>query len=368
MAIRDELKACGGVPLGDGFNQDSFRTHNVIDGVNIANGYCAGVALDWIRRVLQPNNRDGIARSGTTHLDYESPNYGSPAGKTSTVRRMAAAHSGQATAYVSETGRSKLKQRLTALQTEVEQNWGSLGVGVGIPHDVALMLKTVWQIPGDPNSTFSKFNLSLQTAGALRRNEITDLLADLNQMADPQQSAGAAGGRDWTSYASELDTNFRQIRISEARQVTARPFSNLSVVRSSPSTDYASAGAWSATLRTNGLSEGCGTLVSMKPASVLNGHQVAIHQKLPDEFVLFDPNYGSFKCSGASLKNCLQQLFWQPYLNTEGNGNTAKINISGVKVATLDGNLAVYCRRASLNAQPSGAWKAMGYTVFRATG
>ena len=73
MSVRDELRECGGVPLGDGFSQDSFRTHNVIEGANIANGYCAGVALDWIRRVLQPRNRLGVAHTGTTHLDYGRP-------------------------------------------------------------------------------------------------------------------------------------------------------------------------------------------------------------------------------------------------------------------------------------------------------
>ena len=91
MSVRDELKACGGVPLGDGFNQDSFRTHDMIGGVDISNGYCAGVALDWTRRVLQPNNREGIARTGSAHLDYESPSYGTEARKVSTVKRMAAA-------------------------------------------------------------------------------------------------------------------------------------------------------------------------------------------------------------------------------------------------------------------------------------
>jgi hypothetical protein len=206
--------------------------------------------------------------------------------------------------------------------------------------------------------------LAREPAGALSRSKIAELLDDLNQMADPQQAPNAAGGRDWTSYASELDTKFSTIRLSDTRQVTARPFSNLRVVRSNPSTDYASAGAWSGTLKANGLSEGCCTIVSMKPASVLKGHQIAIHQKLPDEFVLFDPNYGSFKCSGTALSHCLQQLFWRPYLYTEGTGNSAKIQISGAMTATFDGNLAVYCRRASLNAQPSGKWKAMGYTVF----
>src|ERR1700730_16842435 len=123
MSVRDELRECGGVPLGDGFSQDNFRTHNVIEGANIANGYCAGVALDWMRRV----------------------------------------------------------------------------------------------------------------------------------------------------YGSMVDG---------------------------------------------------GTLVSMKPTSVSTGHQIAVHQKTAEEFVLFDPNYGSFRCSATALVKCLKQPFWRPYLYHEGNGNS----------------------------------------------
>ena len=365
MSVRDELRECGGVPLGDGFSQDSFRTHNVIEGANIANGYCAGVALDWIRRVLQPRNRLGVERTGSTHLDYASPKYEEThERKVSTVRRMATAYGGSATSYVSETDRSKLKQRLESLKEGAEVNYTGYGLGVPIPGAVAQMLKKVWEVPG--NSTFKRFNLSSEPAGTLTKSTITQLLTYLNQNADPQQQPLATGGREWARFADELDSRFRTIRISETRQVTARPFSNLQVVRSSPSTNYTSAGVWASALLDNGgLMVDGGTLVSMKPTSVSTGHQIAVHQKSAEEFVLFDPNYGSFRCSATALERCLQQLFWRPYLYTEGNGNSAKVQISGAMVATLDGNRAVYCRRQNLNSQPTGEWKAMGYTIFQ---
>jgi hypothetical protein len=364
MSVRDELKECGGVPLGDGFSQDSFRTQNVVEGANIANGYCAGVALDWIRRVLQPRNRLGVERTGSTHLDYASPKYQeTPERKVSTVRRMATAYGGSATSYVSETDRSKLKQRLESLQNGTEQNYTAYGLGVPIPGTVAQLLKKVWDVPG--NGSFKKFNLSNEPAGTLTKSTITQLLTSLNQSADPQEQPLATGGREWTSFAGELDTRFQAIRISETRQVTARPFSNLQVVRSSPSTNYTSAGVWATVLDNDGLMVDGATLVSMKPTSVSTGHQIAIHQKSAEEFVLFDPNYGSFRCSATALGRCLQQLFWRPYLYNEGNGNSAKVQISGIMVATFDANRAVYCRRQNANTQPSGEWKAMGYTIFQ---
>lgn len=363
MSVRDELSACGAVPVGEGFNQGSFRTHNTIEGANIENGYCAGVALDWTRRVLQSGNR-----TGTAYLEYSSPKYATQSRKVATVRRMAKAYGGQSTSYVSETERAKLITRLQQLQNGVEQNWQSYGMGVGIPSDAARLLSSVWQIPGPPNSTFSNFNLTREPSGAITRDGIAALLIELNQMADPQKQSGAAQGRDWAHFANELDTRFDQIRVSETRQTSSRPFRNLAVVRSSPSTNYASAGAWMGTLLEHGVLINCCTVVSMKPTSGSSGHQIAIHHSALDNLILFDPNYGAFRCSRANLENCLQQLFWTPFLNTQGTGETAKVNIGGQLVQKLDADRAVYCRRASTNTQPTGEWKAMGYTVFQNIG
>jgi hypothetical protein len=121
MSVRDELRACGGVLLGDGFSQDSLRINNIIEGANVANGSCAGVALDWIRRMLEPRNRLGVERTGSTHSDYASPKYEEPhETKSFHGQTNGQAHGGSATSYVSETDRSKFKQRLESLKEELK--------------------------------------------------------------------------------------------------------------------------------------------------------------------------------------------------------------------------------------------------------
>jgi hypothetical protein len=362
MSEREELKQCGGVPLADGFSQRSFRGGTVIPGVNIENGYCAGVALDWTRRVLQPNNRQGIARTGSAHLDYASLK---PERNLPTLKRMVAAKQGSAASYVNESPRSIVRRRLAALQTEDEVQIENYGLGVPIPTDLAVVMSKVWPIPGASNSSFTRFNLSSSsgTSGTLRKAKIAQFLVALNA-PDPQQEPNAGDGRDWTNYARVLDEQFRTIRLSETRQVTARPFSDLRVVRSSPFKDYASAATWAGTLLADGLTVNCCTIVSIKPDSDSKGHQIAIHQKRDDEFVLFDPNYGSFRCSGGALRKCLRQLFVEPCLLAEGTGHSARILISDAMIETLDGDLAVYRRREHINAPAISEWKAMGYTVF----
>lgn len=366
MTVLGEIVECGAKPVGDGFNQSAFRTSDVISGINISNGYCAGVALDWTRRVLQPINRHGVARTGDAHLNYASPKYTqTPTRKQKTVERMARAYSGQGTSYVSETDLQRLKAQLQQLQFGIEENSSTYGLGVAIPNDVAKLLAKKWVIPGEANSSFEKFNLSKEPAGRLPRSVIADFLALLGD-ADPQQQPLAAGGREWKSYAKELDAQFKTIRLSENRQVTARPFDNMSVCRSGPSKNYPSAGHWMGTLLADGLVMNCCTVVSMKPTSVSSGHAIAIHQTGQDQFVLFDPNYGAFTCAGiAVLQECLQQLFWKPSLYTEGTGHAAKVQIAGGMVATLDGELAVYSRRTNPNGPTVGPWIAMGYTVFQ---
>lgn len=363
MSVREGLQAIGAVPQGGGFNQDSFRTHDIIEGVDLTDGYCAGVVLDWTRRVLQPNTSKSADPS---RLEYATTKMAENVERqTAALRRMAKGYGGSATSYVNETERTKLCAILQMLKNEgVEVNYDVYGIGVPISSDIARLMSQVWTIPGVGNNLFSRFNLSNEPAGTLSRVAIGNLLNQLGSMADPQTQARAAGGREWASFAAELDERFKQIRISDVRQVTRKPFSNLHVVRSSPSKQYESAGVWSYELKTDGLQLNCCTIVSMKPTSGSTGHQIAIHQTLQNEFFLFDPNYGAFKCTASVLKNCMQQLFWIPFLKYEETGNQAKINISGNLVPTVDGDKAVYCRRKNPMSSPTGEWKAMGYTVF----
>ena len=52
MGVRDRLASLG-TDLGKFDQVDFGKAYSSIAGVNPAEGYCAGVCLDWTRRVLQ---------------------------------------------------------------------------------------------------------------------------------------------------------------------------------------------------------------------------------------------------------------------------------------------------------------------------
>ena len=344
MGVIEDLKELGGKQVGDKFNQDSFRTHNVLDSVNLTSGYCAGVVLDWARRVLQ-----SAPERDEKYMSYSTPKLTTER-KVATLRRMAQAYDGQATSYVSETKKGATVTELRKLKLLQVESWTDYGTGVPVPSNVAEMLGKYWDIPGKPNSTFAKFDLNSEPAGVLTYQDIDRLIANLSERQDAQHKPGSADGRHWETFAAELDTKFRKHRDDATQKAPTKLFGNLEVVKSSPSQDYPEAGYWFAELRTQGLQLNCCTTASFKPTGGGNGHQIAIHQTGMDEFVFFDPNYGAFRFAMAGLKACFQHLFWKAII---------------VDDKVLDGAKAVYLRRKVDTAKDVGSWNRLGYTIFQ---
>lgn len=347
--VRDELVAVGGVPEGQ-FNQSSFTPFDQVEGADISGGYCAGVVLDWTRRVLQSApDRDA------SYLNYSAAGYGDdrPDGvqskQAATTRRMATAYAGQGSSYVQTTHKEATIAALRALLGGVEGTTSTYGTGVPVPHATAQMLSQYWEMTG---GSFARFNLGMDPAGRLTLAKIGELITDLIARPEAQAVAGAAGGRQWPSFAASLDTRFRQIRIADGKQVDPNKlFSNLRVVRSAPSTPYASGGAWMAALIDNGfMQDGCTTL-SFKPTTGGSGHQLAVHQTAADSFRLFDPNYGVFRYSRANLQRVFQHLFW------------ARIAVADANA--VDRDKAVYLRRKRATDPEIGTWDRMAYTIFQ---
>ena len=360
MGVREELIACGGTPVGAPFNQTQFKNVGGVDANRIADGYCAGVVMDWTRRVLQSApDRD------SNYLSYSKPDYEVSSvaqlgdqqtplrpglsRQAATVNRMAKAYERQGTSYVAQTKLQKVKAALRHLQQNGVEETGARGTGVPIPNELGVLLDDFWQF-GNPNSTFERFDLGKVTAGWIPLNRFPALLNDLDQRDDPQHEVRAAGGRHWATTAAELDEEFRQIRISESRQVSSKPFGNLRVIRSDPSKPYSSGGAWMAELLRNGLLNGCCTSLSFKPTSGGSGHQVAVHQTDTDTYRFFDPNYGVFEYSRDGLQGCFQQLFWDAWQPVDPNA--------------VDREKAVYLRREKTTDPEIGTWNRMGYTIF----
>jgi len=349
MSVVDDLKAIGGegveVQLGD-FNQGAFRKGvEDIDGVNITGGYCSGVVLDWARRVLQSDpNRD------PKYLSYSTPK--AEARSTATVQRMALAYDGHASTYVSgETNKPKALTLLRQLKARaIVNDYPEYGEGVLVTLDDVKLLQKFWEIPA-PETVFAKFDCRYKEAGTLTHKRIDFLINDLTQTEDPQLKGRSSQGRQWESFAGQLDTRLSEQRMARGGQNAPKKlFSNLKVVSSEPAKNYDDAGEWSHKLMNYGFQNNCCTIIAFSPSDGGTGHAVAVHQKAADEFIFFDPNYGAFRYSKQKLKLCFQHLFWSPCIKAA----------KGV----LDGEKAAYLRREKESDKVEGPWNKMGYTIF----
>jgi len=351
MSVIDDLKQIGGggnqVQRGENFNQGSFRKDTIsVDGVSLTGGYCAGVVLDWARRVLQSgSNRD------EKYLSYSTPTQTEPK-RVATVQRMAKGYIGQASSYVTgDTNKVKALAVLQNLKVSPVVNLSGHGIGVPVKSDDAELFKKFWVIPGGSGNIFEKFDLTMVYAGVLSHANIDQLINNLTAQADPQLQGGSADGRHWETFAAELDTFFVNQRHEMGKADGPKKlFSNLKVVNSSPKRDYASGGVWLHELMNHGFEVNCCSVVVFSPSAGGTGHAVAAHQKGIDEFVFFDPNFGAFRYSKADLQKCFQHLFWSPYIKA---GNDV-----------LDGEKAVYLRRLKITDKVEGRWDKMGYTIF----
>lgn len=347
MSVHDDLCRIG-THVGS-FNQGDFSPWSAVEGQDLTGGYCAGVVLDWVRRVLQsaPNRTPGYLTYSSSKLDTGAQ--GRETRRQTAVRRMAVAYGGQGASYVETTNLAKLRVALPALIQQPEVRWEGGRFGVGVPSEVVRLIEYLWVVdfPVDHTKVF---------AAILTHDELRNWLRQAVERSDPQMEPRAAAGREWASFAAQLDARFRQIRIHEGRQESTRPFGNLRIVASSPSQVYGEGGLWLGELKANGFRRGCATIVSMGPSGGGTGHAVAVHQVGDDQFIFLDPNFGVYRMSKAGIGHCFQHLFWTPYVTAAPN--------------TLDGAYAVYRRRDPppngqvAQGQPSGPWNRMAFTIF----
>ena len=336
MTVRDRLASLG-TSLGD-FNQGEFgQNFSMIEGVNPADGYCAGVCLDWTRRVLQSGeNRNAKFIHYASAKNTLPSGVGTDTRQTQTLRRMATAYSGQGASYVTTTRKTQLISLLTPLLTAPESTYNINGqsvTGVAVPNATAKLFLAAWTPTPNP------LNLQKEPAGVVARSKIQSWLTMVTQGADPQHSALADGGREWGQYSKELDDKFSTDK--------KRKFANIRVVTSSNQQTYGSPGVWRGELLANAFLDNCSTIIGVG-APGDTGHAVAVHL-LGTDYRFFDPNYGVYKFSKESLANALQHLFGAPYFQDDG----------------LDADLPVYRRRKNSSAaKDTKPWTRMSYTVF----
>ncbi|WP_233890082.1 hypothetical protein [Paraburkholderia flagellata] len=351
MPVHDELVEVGGTRIGPAFNQGELRTSGTteIEGANISNGYCAGVALDWARRVLlrEPGPDE-------SYMSYSKAGYGT-AGTTgnlesrqrSTVRRMAKAYNEQAPHYVAKTYKEELLLRLHALRQQPQVEYDDR-TGVPVPQETARMFRHYWVTTGWP---FTNFEFDDDPSGVLLHTTIDQLRQNLLSRPDNQHEPFVVLGRSWANFAATVDERFREIRFAEGRTASKKGFSRLKVVRSSEPKTFDGGGNWLHVLMNRGFSINCCTVIFFQPTAGGTGHVVAVHQTAADAFVFFDPNYGAYRYARQGLQYCLQHLFWAPCVHAA----------EGV----IDGGRAVYLRRKSIHEPAVGSWDSVAYTVLQ---
>jgi hypothetical protein len=204
MTISEDLARLG-IRQGAAFNQGSFRVgvgvassvrhrldKSTVEGADITGGYCAGVALDWCRRVLL----SGPDRSETS-LSYGGQHYQSPtvpsggimSRKEATVRRMAKGYAEQAATYVAETNLEKVHAMLARLLAVQEANIEGLPKGVPVSKSELGILRSLWKIPEN------QIDIAYEPAGTVTHAQIRGFIASAATRADPQHRARDAGGR-----------------------------------------------------------------------------------------------------------------------------------------------------------------------------
>lgn len=356
MTVSEELARLG-IRQGAAFNQGSFRVgvgvapstqhrlgKNTVEGADITGGYCAGVALDWCRRVLLsgPDRSETSLSYGGQHYKYPTvPSGGIMSRKEATVRRMAKGYAEQAATYVGQTNMESVQPLLARLLATQEIDIEGLPRGVPVSKSELGLLRKVWKIPD------KQVDLGYEPAATVTHAQIRGFIADKD---DSQHRARDAGGRSWSNMAATLDERFNQIRVAEGRQVSSKPFSGMKVRSSYPTRNFDRASQWAYVLDNEGYEQDCCTLISISPGGGGSGHAVAVHQKTPVSFDFFDPNFGTYRMTKENLGFCFQHLFWTPYFEApEG---------------TLDGDKAIYQRRDSPDASPDSPWTKMGYTIF----
>jgi hypothetical protein len=344
--VHDEFVALGGKRIGAAFNQLGFARKVLptmkLGKADLGAGYCAGIALDWARRVLQSGpDRDA------SYLSYSTDR--SPGRQMATVKRMVKAYENSTQTYLKKTSKEISIEALQRLLNAVEQPDPVFGMGVGIPQWLARHFAQLWNIG---THIFARFDLSQDPSGRLTHTSIRALIDNLEKREDSQLQADSAAQR-WADIAPTLDREFRSIRLGESRQVTKKPFDNLKVVRSGFATEYQSATQCLGELAKNGLQVKKCTVLTFKPRGEV-GHAIAIYQAKAEEFQFFDPTFGTYRF--ASLKDlllCIKHLFWESVLNPPVADAT-----------TLDRQKAVYCRRDHSTDEAIPAHTKMSYTMF----
>ena len=246
-------------------------------------GFCQGVCIDWIRRVLQEGK----------------PAFSDTRSASQTLR--------QATIQLTSEDKTARLNSMINLSNQLKKIWNDQicvkhQAEATLPEDVETQLKNYFEFAPAPNRIYKK-------------ERIKNFYESLDARSQSQNHLTEPG---WQAFAQQLDTYHREQRAEAKEKESRRPFTHIKIIKSANRQHYGNStaeGALQVLLQMDEfkvktvLQLGFGLKVNGKD----EGHAVAIFR--PDElrYTLFDPNYGVFtynKINGvySALKNLFYKL------------------------------------------------------------
>lgn len=325
----------------------------------VSGGYCAGICLDWIRRVVQAGRASyEVSPYGGTSKRSEQEIQSREAGQThrgaqawvtrskeelekfkAEEKRLWEDQNKIAKRQAKSTQLSSQLEDLKAKSTEAYEKYSEL-------HTAYNVLVDVYNHAGSAAEQVSMKPRLDDGEAAYRKahqvwrrftTERDEVLAGLNKVVDKLSAANQQQGeqiatpvlqRFWGSYARTMD-QFEMLRRMEGGKfwtVSKRPFSDLKVVMSAQPFESYIGSFVTMLLAKPEFAVTYAAILGFDKLQSQTGHAVAVHKLNTGKFHLFDPNYGIFEFDAAPLGEALCYLFEQAYDGYISSSGKAKID------------------------------------------
>jgi hypothetical protein len=256
---------------------------------HIADGFCMGAALDWLRSVLH----GGSAGQGPDVL-------------TSGIAFVAQTAERRAAFF------DDLKKRINALKAD---NQRQVNVELQQLNDRALAAVNMGRSVDEVQDAITRLSAQKQAAFTAKQKTLDDAL-----------KPDAVNARFWKEFSALMDAKFPN-----------RPkYADLAIIRSSITRQYGPAQGVKdlimAVLKDEGLKAGNGAVVGIYQGTRGGGHAIAIHRLNTGDYHLFDPNFGCYALDFYHVARVFLLLFleWYPQLDDGSTADSRVYQVNGV--------------------------------------
>ena len=336
IELRERVTMLGGTEVGEGkgrFNQ-AERAEPLPTELKetVKGGYCEGMCLDWIRRVVQGG--------GPTYQVSPFDASKQPRTREQIVARETSQTQRGATAWVTrykgpkdqflQKSQSDYEAELKPVQEakeEAKKNYDALFDAYEKKREQYNKCK----FASEQTSLKPEIDEAKRSADeASAKNKA--LAAQVNKIinARNEEVKKTELERFWTSYAELMDEFVAKQRSLEKREASKRAFSSLTIAASVPSTEYASVPLGVYSLLSNPqFTATRAACLGFSKYTEKSGHAVAVHRlNTGDKYHLFDPNLGTFEFGDSGLQEALGVIFSSYYEGYTTVGGKAKSDYS----------------------------------------